>query len=44
MARRAREVLRRLREAFGGLSNELRVAAAAAVLLVASTFGPFSWI
>ena len=44
MARQAREALRRLREAFRGLSNELRVAAAAAVLLVASTFGPFSWI
>ncbi len=36
----AREVL----DAFRGLSLELQVAAAAAVLLVASTFGPFSWI
>ncbi|HLM27961.1 MAG TPA: hypothetical protein VK304_13440 [Thermoleophilaceae bacterium] len=35
---------RRLREALGQLSLELRTAAAAAVLLVASTFGPFSWI
>ncbi len=33
-----------LRDAFRRLSVELRVAAAAAVLLVASTFGPFSWI
>jgi len=36
----AREIL----DAFRGLSLELQVAAAAAVLLVASTFGPFSWI
>ena len=36
----AREIL----DAFRGLSLELRIAAAAAVLLVASTFGPFSWI
>jgi len=36
----AREIL----AAFRALSLELQVAAAAAVLLVASTFGPFSWI
>ncbi len=36
----AREIL----DAFRALSLELRIAAGAAVLLVASTFGPFSWI
>ena len=40
----AREFLSDLRRAWGGLSLELRIAAAAAVLLIASTFGPFSWI
>ena len=40
----ASRVLRDLRTAFRGLSLELRIAAGAAVLLVASTFGPFSWI
>ena len=41
---KARHVLRDLRVAWRGLSLELRIAAAAAVLLVASTFGPFTWI
>jgi hypothetical protein len=40
----ARQFLRDLGHAFGGLGLELRIAAGGAVLLVASTFGPFSWI
>jgi hypothetical protein len=40
----AKELVSDIRRAWGGLSLELRIAAAAAVLLVASTFGPFSWI
>jgi hypothetical protein len=40
----ARELLSDLQRAWRGLSLELRIAGAAAVLLVASTFGPFSWI
>ena len=40
----AREVLSDLQRAWRGLSLELRIAAAAALLLVASTFGPFTWI
>ena len=35
---------RELYRAFRSLSLELEIAAAAAVLLVVSTFGPFSWI
>jgi hypothetical protein len=40
----ASRVLGDLRTALRGLSLELRIAAGAAVLLVASTFGPFTWI
>jgi hypothetical protein len=44
MADRLRGFGRQLRQAFLGLSLELRAAAVGAVLLIASTFGPFSWI
>lgn len=44
MADRLRSASLALRRAFGGLSLELRGAAVGAVLLIASTFGPFSWV